>query len=402
MATGSYSPYPAFTLFDNSGNIVSGGKIFTYLAGTSTKTPTYTNVSLSSSNTNPIVTDSAGRATIFLDPALSYKFIAATSTAADPPAGADIYWTRDNITPVPIAGEAIEFSGIAGEDITGGGAGSAVFLSNGDGGLTAGRWYHTDSDFDYRSTKAICLGWPLGNITSGSSGLIRVSGRVTGLSGLTEGLIYFLGPVPGSLQNPGPVNARAFAVADTANSYILLQAIPPLGSTLAFTPGQATATAASSIVNGVLDVNLTAVGNVGGGTDDLMTYSLPANVLFTNETCIHVVASFTVANNANAKTLTFVWNSANILAATLIASVATPAHAEFWIYRTGGSAQRIFGYISQGGGTGAAQTQFNANTTGAGVETGAIPLKFTAAATADNDVQQQSMMIETLGIASAR
>jgi len=47
--------------FDNNGNVLSGGKIYTYEAGTSTPLATYTSSTGNTAHTNPIVLDSAGR-----------------------------------------------------------------------------------------------------------------------------------------------------------------------------------------------------------------------------------------------------------------------------------------------------------------------------------------------------
>ena len=49
--------------FDNSGNILSGGKLFTYAAGTTTPATTYTSNSGLTPNSNPIILDAAGRVT---------------------------------------------------------------------------------------------------------------------------------------------------------------------------------------------------------------------------------------------------------------------------------------------------------------------------------------------------
>ena len=47
--------------FDNSGNPLTGGKIFSYEAGTTTPLPTYTSSSGTVAHTNPIILDAAGR-----------------------------------------------------------------------------------------------------------------------------------------------------------------------------------------------------------------------------------------------------------------------------------------------------------------------------------------------------
>ena len=69
--------------FDNNGNPLSGGKIESYEAGTSTPLPTYTSSTGSTAHTNPIILDSAGRVPsggeIWNELQL-YKFVLKTST----------------------------------------------------------------------------------------------------------------------------------------------------------------------------------------------------------------------------------------------------------------------------------------------------------------------------------
>jgi hypothetical protein len=67
--------------FDNSGNPLSGGKLETYAAGTTTPLVTYTTVAGNVAHTNPIVLDSAGRVPtgeIWLT-SVPYKFVLRTS-----------------------------------------------------------------------------------------------------------------------------------------------------------------------------------------------------------------------------------------------------------------------------------------------------------------------------------
>lgn len=69
----------AAQFFDNNGVILSGGKLYTYAAGTTTPAATYTTSSGSTAWTNPIVLDSAGRVPgsgeIWLTSPQSYKFV---------------------------------------------------------------------------------------------------------------------------------------------------------------------------------------------------------------------------------------------------------------------------------------------------------------------------------------
>ena len=51
--------------FDNNGDPLSGGKLYTYASGTSTPKSTYTTAAASVANANPVILDSRGEATIF-------------------------------------------------------------------------------------------------------------------------------------------------------------------------------------------------------------------------------------------------------------------------------------------------------------------------------------------------
>src|SRR5574343_1405356 len=69
--------------FDNNGNPLTGGKLYTYAAGTTTPQATYTSAAGSTFHTNPIVLDAAGRvpdsSELWLTDGVSYKFILKTS-----------------------------------------------------------------------------------------------------------------------------------------------------------------------------------------------------------------------------------------------------------------------------------------------------------------------------------
>ena len=67
----------AAQFFTNSGIILSGGKLYTYAAGTTTPAATFTSSSGNTNHTNPIILDSAGRVPggeIWLS-ASPYKFL---------------------------------------------------------------------------------------------------------------------------------------------------------------------------------------------------------------------------------------------------------------------------------------------------------------------------------------
>lgn len=75
-----------------SGQDNAGGKVFTYAAGTTTPQATYTSAAMNTPNSNPITLDGTGRASVWLDPSLSYKFVIQDAGGAATPDG-----TVDNV-----------------------------------------------------------------------------------------------------------------------------------------------------------------------------------------------------------------------------------------------------------------------------------------------------------------
>ena len=69
----------AAQFFDNSGQVLTGGKLYIYLAGTTTPAPTYTTSAGTTPHPNPIVLNAAGRVPdsgeIWLTDSISYKFV---------------------------------------------------------------------------------------------------------------------------------------------------------------------------------------------------------------------------------------------------------------------------------------------------------------------------------------
>ena len=68
---------PAFNqqFFDENGKPVAAGKLYTYVAGSSTPVATYKAITGSAMNTNPIILDAAGYADFVLEVGASYKFV---------------------------------------------------------------------------------------------------------------------------------------------------------------------------------------------------------------------------------------------------------------------------------------------------------------------------------------
>lgn len=70
---------------------LNGGKLYTYLAGTTTPTPTYVDSTGTSTNPNPVILDAGGFASIWLSVSLKYKFILYSKQGV-------LQWSQDNIS----------------------------------------------------------------------------------------------------------------------------------------------------------------------------------------------------------------------------------------------------------------------------------------------------------------
>lgn len=99
QTAGSAMPWVKPQFFTNTGVPASGYRVCLYAAGTNTPQNSFTTSSLVTPNTNPVVLDSSGRASIFFS-ANSYKvaLLTPTSTTSDCITGAiSFVWTQDNI-----------------------------------------------------------------------------------------------------------------------------------------------------------------------------------------------------------------------------------------------------------------------------------------------------------------
>jgi len=74
---------------DSNGNVLAGGKLYSYQAGTSTPLETYTDSTEDPANANPIVLDSTGSANIWIGSS-AYKFVLKDSNS-------NTIWTVDNV-----------------------------------------------------------------------------------------------------------------------------------------------------------------------------------------------------------------------------------------------------------------------------------------------------------------
>ncbi len=144
---------------------------------------------------------------------------------------------------------------------------------------------------------------------------------------------------------------------------------------------------------GVANVNTTVVGNVGAGTDDLMTYSLPADSLSAARKGIRITVWGKYTNNANSKALTLMFGSQQIVLASLLGTTGGKWRIQSTVISTGANAQNCdylyFGITSTLSATIDTGSLAAVQTTGS-----AITIKCTGAGVADNDITQEGMLVE--------
>lgn len=87
--TTNIAPQPKLQFFDANGVPLSGGKLYTYAAGTTTPLASYTNYGGGTANANPVILDSRGEASVWLGSGM-YKMVLKTSTDTE-------VWTVDNL-----------------------------------------------------------------------------------------------------------------------------------------------------------------------------------------------------------------------------------------------------------------------------------------------------------------
>ena len=204
------APYPV-QYFTDAGAVCNGCLLNAYLSGTSTRRDTYSDTS-GTANANPVAINSSGRATVYLAVGVSYRLVLTNST------GGTTYFDVDPVQAVPASAGNLDLTATAGEAIA---LGDVIYLSDGAGSTTAGRWYRADADNTYSSSAAGAVGIAPAAIASAATGTARIAGRMTGLSGLTAGELYYASATVGALTATPPTNQRFIGEADTTSTLIL-------------------------------------------------------------------------------------------------------------------------------------------------------------------------------------
>lgn len=138
------------------------------------------------------------------------------------------------------------------------------------------------------------------------------------------------------------------------------------------------------------NINTTAVGNVGGGEDDLITYSVPAATLSSDGDSLEISAWGTFAANGNNKTIKIKFGGTTILDTGAVAANSGSWVIRATVVRTSATTQQCFATLVTDNST---LTDIAKYTTAAETLANAITLKCTGTATSDNDIIQKGMKV---------
>ncbi|NCC41583.1 MAG: hypothetical protein EOM21_19620, partial [Gammaproteobacteria bacterium] len=170
--------------FDNNGDPLAGGKLYTYAAGTTTPKATYTTAAGDVANTNPVVLDASGRAVLFIDGA--YRFDLFTSADV-------LVKSTDNVTNFTTTGTASNayFQSFSGDGAT------VAFTASEDLG-TDEKLIFVFADLEYATNGAFAsdtgwtkgAGWSIGSGVATAAGAISTALEQTAGKALIAGELY--------------------------------------------------------------------------------------------------------------------------------------------------------------------------------------------------------------------
>ena len=226
MPMGTVAPVWRQQFCDPAGNPLAHGSVEVYTAGTAAHAIVYQDQTVSVPHPWPMVLDAGGFTSkpIFLIPG-SYHFYVKD-------AGGVLQWDDDLISSVPSSSLDVDTPATFGEAVT---LGTVVYESTGQGSLTAGLWYKTSTTNAYSSSSATIVGLATADYAAGATGFVRLVGRMTKLSGLVVGAVYYATTTPGAMTNVKPAtNVLQIGIPDSTSS--LLLAIVVAGQFQTWTP----------------------------------------------------------------------------------------------------------------------------------------------------------------------
>lgn len=143
-------------------------------------------------------------------------------------------------------------------------------------------------------------------------------------------------------------------------------------------------------LGGQLTNNTTAVGNVGSGADDLITYTLQKNSMQNTGDVLEITAYGSQAANANNKTIKLLLGTTELFTTGAVASSAKDWCIKATITRTAAATQKSIATFL---GDTVLVTQISDYVSGTEDFTTALTIKCTGEATANDDIIQQGLTI---------
>lgn len=227
---------PKQRFVDSNGNALAGGQLYSYAAGTSTPQATYTDSTGGTANANPVILDSRGECSLWLDATLQYKLVLKD-------AAGNLIWSVDNApgASLPTQVAALSQGYINARTGTDGTLSFRNRLHNGSFGVNqravAGTVTLTAGTYGHDRWKAGASGCTYTFSTSGNTTVIAISAG--SLMQVIEGANVEGGTY--ALSNQGSAQARiAVSGAATTGAYAAATTSAPLLSTNANAGGNVT------------------------------------------------------------------------------------------------------------------------------------------------------------------
>lgn len=253
--------------FDSNGLPLAGGQLFTYQAGTTTPQATYTDQTGGTPNANPIILDSQGYASMWLDQSLSYKFVLEDSNGV-------VQWTVDQVvgllTANAVSTASIQDGAVTSSKLASGSVNVTNSALASDGSIDANRPVNTNNIRNGAITTA--------KIASGAvtrpliSGLLSPTVQEFKSGSGTYNLSYQFA-VSANNATAGAtytVGGNTYTVVQTISSGNLLwctgSVAPPASGTLTRASGSGDATIAYTSVAAPIFLQVKMVGGGSGGT----------------------------------------------------------------------------------------------------------------------------------------
>jgi hypothetical protein len=171
--------------FDDSGNPLSGGKLYTYTAGTTTPKATYTTQAGDTENTNPVVLDSQGRAIVFISGSYKFKLTDANDVPVGPNGG-----ITDNVTNFSAFTTSSTgfFQSFSGDAVT-----TAFTLSDNLGTDEKSLMIFSELEYSTNGTFASDTGWTKGAGWTIAAGVATATGAISTSLEQTAGITIIQG-----------------------------------------------------------------------------------------------------------------------------------------------------------------------------------------------------------------